>query len=476
LILDLLRLEQYGSEEREGILETEVVVRRKVNKEGASLSLRKWTAEKCLRKLGSLDVRFWALHEGGVEALQVVGDDELQQDPGHVHLEGREGNAKRTKTPGRFDEFDDFDWGESDESADEENISRDGDVLDQDQHQKQTLTGRRTSISLHANASTLDAAQADDDNKIDYKAISDTVQRDPGLTRWVLQLQAANEAQKGALADLKERTSLQETEISRLTLLVQERDTELRLVRAGFAKQIAAMNEGADALANMSAEYDKTLLLSNDVLKLTLANRSRDRDIEENVREVMDQLKRAMQMVNELREANEGLQKVNKSQAAALDVQNADADTDTDLDLDLGHVQLANLQTQLLDLSLEVSDRTRTVTHAAGTWWDEVWGKGTKVLDAIVKLEGYYNNPYSAAIAATFASGEQCQSHEAADASDSAHDLQKREMEQLDQAARGETSLPISICCSVLRVHKSFSCCIYYSSTLVQSRRSNRYS
>jgi hypothetical protein len=475
LILDLLRLEQYGSEEREGILETEVVVRRKVNKGGASLSLRKWTAEKCLRKLGSLDVRFWAQHEGGGEALQVVGDDELQQDPGHVYLEGREGNAKRTKTPGRFDEFDDFDWGESDDSADEEDISRDGDVLDQDQ--EQTLTRRRSSFSLHANISTLDAAQ-DDDNKIDYKAISDTVQRDPGLTRWVLQLQTANEAQKGALADLKERTSLQETEISRLTLLVQERDTELRLVRAGFAKQIAAMNEGADALANMSAEYDKTLLLSNDLLMLTLANRSRDRDTEENVRELKDQLKRAVQMVDELREANKGLQRVNKTQAAALAAQNADSDTDTDtdLDLDLGYVQLANLQTQLLDLSLEVSDRTRTVTHAAGTWWDEVWGKGTKVLDAIVKLEGYYNNPYSAAIAATFASGEQCQSHEAADASDSAHDLQKREMEQLDQAARGETSLTISICCSVSRVQTSFSCCIYYSSTLIQSRRSNRYS
>lgn len=426
-------------------METEVVVRRKVNKEGASLSLRKWTAEKCLRKLGSLDVRFWVQDEGGGEALQVVGDDELQQDPGHVYVEGREGNAKRTKTPGRFDEFDDFDWGESDE----EDISRDGDVLDQDQDQEQTLTWRRTSCSLHANASTLDDAQEDDDNKIDFKAISDIVQRDPGLTSWVLELQAANKALKEAHSDLKEQTSNQSAEISRLELLVQERDAELLLVRAGFAKQIAAMNKGADALANISAEYDKTLLLSNDVLMLTLANRSRDRDIEENVRELKDQLKRAVQTIDELREANKELQRVNKT---ALDAQDADADTDPDMELELDHVRQ-----QLLDLSLEVSDRARIVTHAAGTWWEEVWGKGTKVLDAIVKLQGHYNNPYSAAIAATFASGEQCQSHEAADASDSAHDLQKREMEQLDQAARGETS-PISICCSVSRVTHCFKC------------------
>jgi hypothetical protein len=178
-----------------------------------------------------------------------------------------------------------------------------------------------------------------------------------------------------------------------------------------------------------------------------------------------------VQTIDELREANKELQRVNKTQATALDAQDADADTDPDTDLELDHVRQ-----QLLDLSLEVSDRARIVTHAAGTWWKEVWGKGTKVLDAIVKLQGHYNNPYSAAIAATFASGEQCQSHEAADASDSAHDLQKREIEQLDQAARGETSLPISICCSVSRVQMSFSCSIYYSSALIQSRRSNRYS
>jgi hypothetical protein len=81
--------------------------------------------------------------EGGGEALQVVGDDELQQDPGHVYVESREGNAKRTKTPGRFDEFDDFDWGESDE----EDISRDGDVLDQDQ--EQTLTRQQVTRSRY---------------------------------------------------------------------------------------------------------------------------------------------------------------------------------------------------------------------------------------------------------------------------------------------------------------------------------------
>lgn len=469
-ILDLLRLEQYGAEEREGILETEVVVRRKVNKEGASLSLRKWTAEKCLRKLGSLDVRFWAQYEGGGETLQVVGDDELQQDLGHVYLEGREGNARRTKTPGRFDEFDDFDWGESDESVDEEDISRDGDVRDQDQ--EQILSGRRTSFSHHANASILDAAQDDDDNKIDCDAISDIVQREPVLTRWVLELQAASRAQKEALSHLKEQTSTQTAEVSRLNLLVQERDAELRLVRAGLAKQTAALNHGADALANMSAEYDKTQLLSNDMLMLTLANRSRDRDDEENVRELIDQLKRVSQTVDELREANKGLKRVNKTQAAALDAQNADADTDPDTDLELGHVQLANLQTQqqqLLDLSLEVSDRARIVTHAAGTWWDEVWGKGTKVLDAIVKLQGHYNNPFSATFAATFAGGGQFQTHEAADASDSTHDLQKREMENLVQATRGETFFPPFVvpCHVFLIVSSLFSCCVCYSSSSI---------
>jgi hypothetical protein len=42
---------------------------------------------------------------------------------------------KKTQTPGSFHEFDDFDWGESDESEEEEDLSRGKDVWNQNQDQ-----------------------------------------------------------------------------------------------------------------------------------------------------------------------------------------------------------------------------------------------------------------------------------------------------------------------------------------------------
>jgi hypothetical protein len=130
LILDVLRLNKYPEEQWKAILATRVVAKRKTS-DNATLSLQEWTMEKCLKQLKSLDQSFWVPQERGEGSCGQLGDDEQQQqgDEGlqtalnhdHVSLLGEETRRipRKTQTPGSFH---DFDWGESDESEEEEDL------------------------------------------------------------------------------------------------------------------------------------------------------------------------------------------------------------------------------------------------------------------------------------------------------------------------------------------------------------------
>lgn len=155
-----------------------------------------------------------------------------------------------------------------------------------------------------------------------------------------------------------------------------------------------------------------------DVLKLTLANRSSDRDIEHEVRELMNQ-------VEQLQSANAGLQETNRIQATTLlDLRQKYSDAAQNADLQ-------EKQQQLLELSSDLMVNAKNIARSARTWWNEVWGKGTKVLEAIMELQGYYNNPHSAIFASSM--GGQC--------SNAQQDLQREHIEHLVRVARGTSRL-----------------------------------
>jgi hypothetical protein len=73
----------------------------------------------------------------------------------------------------------------------------------------------------------------------------------------------------------------------------------------------------------------------------------------------------------------------------------------------------------------------KNIARSARTWWDEVWGKGTKVLEAIMELQGYYNNPHSSIFASSM--GGQC--------SNAQQDLQREHIEHLVRVTRGTSRL-----------------------------------
>lgn len=120
-------------------------------------------------------------------------------------------------------------------------------------------------------------------------------------------------------------------------------------------QHIASTKDGiANTLASITAEYDTAQIVLDDVSKLTLANRSSDREIENEVRELVGQ-------VGQLRGANAGLQQAGRIQAATL------------LDLRRGYsgaVQNADLQEQqqqLLELSSNLLASSKSIARSART-------------------------------------------------------------------------------------------------------------
>ena len=445
LILGVLRLNKYQEYQWKAILATRVVAQRKT-KEIATLSLKEWTAEKCLRKLKSFDQSLWvgggAQQEGGEKAHEQLGDGKQQHSENdglqstrnleHVFLGGSESShiPRKTQTPGGFNKLDDFDWGEADEAEEEENISGSEDVLHQNL--------RRSSFSSSTYPLTLSlrpGTAQDEDGEINYEDLAEIVMREPRLGRWIIRSKDIQAAQDASLERLKLERCTYANEFDRLTALVKQRDEDLRLVRNELQKDARVMNGVADALASMSSEYNAPLPLFCNVLILTLTNRLKDRDIEDSVRELVAQLAQLpplVETVEQLRSENEVLQETNMTQAASLlDLHQKYSRAAQNADLDMRSTQLQEQQQQLLELSGDLLGCAKNIARLARTWWGEVWGKGTNVLEAIVKLQGYYNNPFSA-VFASYVGGE---AHTAS--SSHAQDLQKEQMERLIQVTRG---------------------------------------
>ena len=102
-----------------------------------------------------------------------------------------------------------------------------------------------------------------------------------------------------------------------------------------------------------------------------------------------------MNQVEQLQSANAGPQETNSTQAVTL--------------LDHGQkysdaAHIADLQEQqqlLLELSSNFLARAKNIARSARTWWDEAWGKERYVLEVIMELQDYFNNPHSAIFASS---------------------------------------------------------------------------
>jgi hypothetical protein len=143
-------------------------------------------------------------------------------------------------------------------------------------------------------------------------------------------------AQVATIEQLKIKNENQACEIRHLNALLHHHEQDLSRARRQ-AQQDASSKDGiANALANMTAEYDTAQTVLGDVLKLTIANRSSDRDIEHGVRELMNQ-------VEQLQSANAGLQEKNRIQAATLlDLRQKSSDAAQNADLQEKQQRLLN--------------------------------------------------------------------------------------------------------------------------------------
>jgi myosin heavy subunit len=343
LLNDVLCLQQWPVVQRQAMLSASVKVQRQAQTAGM-MNLEDWTAEKCIRKLRKLDQSFWV--KDGTQR-----DDEQSHDPDTFTDssncsgmgESEANHALRmTRTPGRFNEWDDIDWSESEESEEEEiseseSQPNEGSIQDEDE-------------SYEEEESDLEA---------EVKKFAPLIDQTPGLKDWLKSAQSN-------IKQLEKENFEQATKIQILTDGLKEHERKLEIAHKE-QKTTTKLLEQREKELRIVHEEQKTnrKLLEQNYKELTV---------------VRDQ------------------QSITNKQAD-LELHQRQKNLDVRL------AELQKYQQQLLELSSGLEEYAGIVNSSGRTWWDLIYKPGMMVLDAISNVQRQYNNPTSLAFKSSYTMG-----------------------------------------------------------------------
>jgi hypothetical protein len=225
LLNDVLCLQQWPVVQRQAMLSASVKVQRQAQTAGM-MNLEEWTAEKCIRKLRKLDQSFW-LKDGTQRDDEQSHDPDTFTDSSNCSGMGEsEANhaLRMTRTPGRFNEWDDIDWSESEESEEEEiseseSQPNEGSIQDEDESYESDL-------------------------EAEVKKFAPLIDQTPGLKDWlksaqsnIKQLEKENFEQAtkiqiltDGLKEHERKLEIAHKEQKTTTKLLEQREKELRIV------------------------------------------------------------------------------------------------------------------------------------------------------------------------------------------------------------------------------------------------------
>ena len=247
LVIDVLSLQQWPEVQWQAMLSVSVKVQRQAHTAGM-MNLEEWTAEKCIRKLRKLDQSFWVKDSTQRDDEKVHDPDSFTDSSNYSGMEESEANRalRITRTPGRFNEWDDIDWSESEESEEEEiseseSQPNDGSVQDEDE-------------SYEEEESDLEA---------EVKKLAPLIDQTPGLKDWLKSAQSN-------IKQLEKETSEQATKIQVLTDGLKEHEGKLKIAHKE-QKTTAKLLEQREKELKIVQEEQKTnrKLLEQNYKELT---------------------------------------------------------------------------------------------------------------------------------------------------------------------------------------------------------------
>jgi hypothetical protein len=343
LLIDVLCLQQWPEVQWQAMLTASVKVQRQAHTAGM-MNLEEWTAEKCIRKLRKLDKSFWVKNSTQQDDKQLDDRDALLDAPNSSGMEESGANRalRMTRTPGRFNQWDDIDWSESEDSEEEEIFEsesqpNEGSIQDEDEPYE----------------------EENSDLEAEVKKLAPLIDQTPGLKDWL------KSAQRN-IKQLEKENSEQATKIQVLTDGLKEHERKLKIA-----------HEEQKTTAKHLEQREKELKIVHE------EQRTNRKLLEQNYKEL-----------TAVRD-----QQNTTNQQADLELHQRQKDLDARL------AELQKYQQQLLELSSGLGEYAGIVNSSGRTWWNLIYKPGMMVLDAISNVQRQFNNPTSPAFTSSYIMG-----------------------------------------------------------------------
>ncbi|PMD13088.1 hypothetical protein NA56DRAFT_756046 [Hyaloscypha hepaticicola] len=341
LVIDVLCLQQWPEVQWQAMLSAPVKVQRHT---AGTMNLEEWIAEKCIRKLGKLDQSFWVKDITKQDDEQLHDRDALPDAPNSSSIEGSEAShaLRMTRTPGRFNDWDDIDWSESEESEEEE--------ISESESQRNDGSNQVEDESYEEEYSDLEA---------EVKKFAPLVGQTPGLKDWL------KSAQRN-IKQLEKENSEQATKIQVLTDGLKEHKRKLKIA-----------HKEQKTTTKLLAQREKELKIVHEEQKTN--------------RKLLEQNDKELMIVRDRQRTT--------SKQAALELRQRQKD------LDARSTELQKYQQKLLELSSSLGEYAGIVNSSGRAWCDLIYKPGMTVLDAISNVQRQYNNPKSPAFTSSYTIG-----------------------------------------------------------------------
>ena len=249
---------------------------------------------------------------------------------------------RMTRTPGRFNQWDDIDWGESEDSEEEEIFEsesqpNEGSIQDEDE-------------SYEEDESDLEA---------EVKKLAPLIDQTPGLKDWLKSAQSN-------IKQLEKENSEQATKIQVLTDGLKEHERKLKIA-----------HKEQKTTAKLLEQREKELKIVHEEQKTN--------------RKLLEQNYKELTAVRD--------QQSTTNKQADLELHQRQKD------LDARSAEIQKYQQQLLELSSGLGEYAGIVNSSGRTWWDLIYKPGIIVLDAISNVQRQYNNPTSPTFTSPYTMG-----------------------------------------------------------------------